>query len=176
MEVTALKSLAAVFTSFFVYIIGMVNEAIVVLLFFMILDFITGLLRAYMTKSLNSTLGLSGVIKKFSIIVMIGMAGGIEYMMISIGQEPKGLVLLAVTSFFVVNEGLSILENCAQIGLPIPPILYNALEKLHRDPVGKEQALDRHPNLRQEDNQVLIKEINVLEKEKKEEKTKGGGI
>ncbi|MBU9674801.1 phage holin family protein [Planococcus sp. CP5-4] len=51
----------------------------------------------------------------------------------------------------VVNEGLSILENCAQMGSPIPPVLYNALAKLNRDTGGKEQQLLRDLVLEQID-------------------------
>jgi len=173
MEVSAVKGSLTVIAGFLMYIAGMVNEIIVVLVFFMILDFITGLLRAYMTKTLNSTLGIAGVIKKFAIFVMIGMAGGIEYIIASSGQNSGGLVLLSVTSFFVVNEGLSVLKNCAQIGLPIPPILYNALEKLHRDPSGKEKKIERHPDLDRVDKKELLKEIKILEDKKKEEKQNG---
>ena len=173
MEVSAVKGSLTVIAGFLMYIAGMVNEIIVVLVFFMFLDLITGLLRAYLTKTLNSTLGIAGVIKKFAIFVMVGMAGGIEYIIASSGQNSGGLVLLSVTSFFVVNEGLSVLENCAQIGLPIPPILYNALEKLHRDPSGKEKKIERHPDLDRVDKKELLKEIEILEEKKKEEKQNG---
>ncbi|PAF35568.1 hypothetical protein CHH58_16055 [Terribacillus saccharophilus] len=174
--VAGLKGILASFTSFFVYIMGLVNEVIVVLIFFMMLDFVTGMFRAYMTKTLNSTLGLAGIFKKIGILIIITVAGGIEYIFISMGQDPKGLVLLAVTSFFVVNEGLSVLENCAQLGLPIPPILFNALEKLHRDPSGKEASLERDPMLDNLDKKELIKENKQLQQEVIKEKSslKGG--
>ncbi|MEC0282335.1 phage holin family protein [Terribacillus saccharophilus] len=177
MEATGVKGVLASFTSFFVYIMGLVNEVVVVLIFFMMLDFVTGMFRAYMTKTLNSTLGLVGIFKKIGILVVIGVTGSIEYIFISMGQDPKGLVLLAVTSFFVVNEGLSILENCAQLGIPIPPILFNALEKLHRDPLGKEAALERDPLLDNLDKKELMKENKQLQQEVIKEKApmKGGG-
>lgn len=64
-----------------------------------------------------------------------------------------------------MNEGISILENCAQLGLPIPPILYTALEKLNREPAGKEHLLERNPQLQEMDKVQLIKEVEVLQKE-----------
>lgn len=127
-----------------------VNEAIVVLVFSMLLDMVTGVLRSFLTKSWNST---------------VGMAGAVEYIALSAGQDGKGLVILAVTSFFIVKEGISILENCAQIGLPIPSILYNVLEKLHKDPIGKEQSLLRHPSMQKMDRVQLLKENEVLQQE-----------
>ncbi|MGN7409980.1 phage holin family protein [Sporosarcina sp. SAFN-010] len=174
LEVTGVKGIGALFISFLIYLIGVINEAVVVLMFFMILDGVTGLLRAYVTKSWDSTIGFAGVVKKLGVFVMIGMAAGIEYMVMSVGQDPKGLVLLGVTSFFIVNEGISILENCAQIGLPIPAVLFNALEKMHRDPSGKEQRLIRSPMLDRIDKKELLKENEALHtqlnKKKEEEK------
>ncbi|PSL42119.1 toxin secretion/phage lysis holin [Planomicrobium soli] len=164
-EVTAVKGFLAAVVSFAVYLTGLINEATVVLLFFMFLDMITGLLRAWMTKSLNSTLGWAGLIKKFAIFVVLAMTAGIEYFFIHMGQDTNGVIIMGVASFFIVNEGLSILENCAQMGLPIPPVLYNALDKLNRDPAGKEQALIRDPALEQVDKAILIKEIQQVQKE-----------
>ena len=162
MEVTGFKGIGALIISFIIYMIDVVNEAIVVLVFFMLLDLITGLLRSWVTKSLDSTIGFAGVVKKVAIFVMIGMAAAVEYMVMAAGQDPKGLLLLGVSSFFIVNEGISILENCAQIGLPIPAVLFNALEKLHRDPTGKDHRLERHPVMDRIDKQKLLKEQEAL--------------
>ncbi|MEN8702446.1 phage holin family protein [Bacillus infantis] len=173
MEVAGIKGIGALLTSFLAYILGIINEAVVVLIFFMFLDMGTGLLRSWLTKSWNSTVGMAGIIKKVAIVFLVGMAGGVEYIIASAGQDSQGLVVLGVTSFFIVNEGISILENCAQLGLPIPPILYTALEKLNREPVGKEHLLERNPQLERLDKAQLIKEVEVLQKEilveKKEE-------
>lgn len=159
------KGILAALTSFGVYLTGLINEATVVLLFFMFLDMITGLLRAWMTKSLNSTLGMAGLIKKFAVFVVLAMTAGIEYFFIHMGQDTNGIIIMGVASFFIVNEGLCILENCAQMGLPIPPILYNALDKLNKDSGGKEQKLLRDPLLEQIDKAVLIKEIQQVQHE-----------
>lgn len=169
-----MKGIMATITSFAVYLAGLIDAATVVLLFFMFLDMVTGLLRAWMTKSLNSTLGLAGLIKKFAVFVVLAMTAGIEYFFIHMGQDTNGLLILGVASFFVVNEGLSILENCAQMGLPIPPVLYNALDKLNRDPGGKEQQLLRDPVLEKKDKAALLKELQQAQqentkREKKEE-------
>lgn len=165
LQVTGFKSIGALVASFAMYMLQIVNEAIVVLVFLMFLDMASGVMRSFMTKSWNSTVGMSGIIKKVSVILLIGMAGAIEYMVMSIGQDSKGLILIGVTSFFIVNEGISILENCAQIGIPIPPFLYNALEKLHKDPAGKEHRLERHPEMDRMDKVQLLKENEILQQE-----------
>lgn len=177
-EVTAVKGLLAALTSFAVFLADLINEATVVLLFFMFLDMVTGIMRAWLTKSLNSTLGMAGLIKKFAVFVVLAMTAGIEYFFIHMGQDTNGIIILGVASFFIVNEGLSILENCAQMGLPIPPILYNALDKLNKDPGGKEQQLLRDPTLEKIDKAKLLKEMQQAQYEntnhdiKKEEETK----
>ena len=170
MEVSGIKSIGALIASFGAYILGMINEWVVVLVFFMLLDMGTGLLRSWMTKSWNSTIGMAGVIKKVAIVFLIGMAGGVEYIINAAGQDSKGIVILGVTSFFIVNEGISILENCAQLGLPIPPILYNALEKLNKEPIGKEHLIERNPILQEMDKVELMKEVEVLQMEIKVDK------
>lgn len=165
MEVVGVKGIGALLVSFLAYIMGVIDEWVIVLVFFMLLDMGTGLLRSFVTKSWNSTVGMSGVIKKVAILVLIGMAGGVEYIVHAAGQDSQGLIILGVTSFFIVNEGISILENCAQLGLPIPPVLYNALEKLNKEPIGKEHSLERNPHLQDMDKVELIKEVEVLQKE-----------
>lgn len=165
LQITGFKSIGALLASFAMYMLQIVNEAIVVLVFLMFLDMLTGVMRSFLTKSWNSTVGMSGVIKKVAIFVLIGMAGAVEYVALYAGQDSKGLVILGVTSFFIVNECISILENTAQIGLPIPPLLYNVLEKLHKDPTGKEYRVERHPEMERLDKLKLIKENEILQHE-----------
>lgn len=171
LEVAGVKGISALIMSFLAYILGIIDEWVIVLVFFMLLDMATGLLRSFVTKTWNSTVGMSGVIKKVAVIVLIGMAGGVEYIVHVAGQDSKGLIIIGVTSFFIVNEGISILENCAQLGIPIPPVLYNALEKLNKEPIGKEHLLERNPQLKVLDKAELIKEVEVLQKEIKIEKS-----
>lgn len=161
-EVILLKGTGTVLTGFAVYMSGLITEVTIVLLFMMVLDYATGLLRAWLTKTLNSTLGLAGVIKKVSILILLAMGAAIEYLFNHMGQDTNGLIILGVSSFFIVNEGISILENCAQIGVPIPPILYNALDKLNKDPSGKEASLARDPQLEQLDKKALLDENKKL--------------
>jgi phage-related holin len=71
-----------------------------------------------------------------SVILLIGMARTIEYMVMSIGQDSKRTYPHWGYVLFYRQRGHSILENCAQIGLPISPVLYNTLEKLYKDPPG----------------------------------------
>lgn len=170
LQVAGFKSIGALVASFTMFMMNIVNEALIVLVFLIFLDMTTGVMRSFLTKSWNSTVGMSGIIKKVAVILLIGMAGAIEHMVMSVGQDSKGIIIIGVTSFFIVNEGISILENCAQIGLPIPPILYNALEKLHKNPYGKEERIARHPEMERLDKTALLKENEILQHELKKEK------
>lgn len=95
-----------------------------VLMLFMVLDFISGYAKGYVTKTLNSTRSGIGIIKKFIIMCLVMMA---HYLRIISGYE--GIELL-VLYFFIANECLSILENAGAVGLPLPKRLIKALEQL----------------------------------------------
>jgi toxin secretion/phage lysis holin len=136
------KGPVTAFTAFLSYLLGIVNELVVILLFFMALDMFTGLMRGLLTRSLNSTIGLQGIFKKVTMLIVIGVSAGIEFALMQTGLETNALITIAVTCFFIVNEGLSILENSAQMGVPIPAILTDALEKLQLKG-GKEQKVIR---------------------------------
>jgi len=92
LETTGIKGIGAMIISFIISKIDVVNEAIVVLVFFMLLDLITGLLRSWVTKYMDSTIGLAGVVKKVAIFVKVGMAAAVEYMVMAAGQDSRGLL------------------------------------------------------------------------------------
>lgn len=129
----------ATFTS---YMLNTFNELIVVLLVVMILDYSSGIFRGIMTKSLNSTIGLNGIMKKMSMLIIVGLSACIEFVLMTLGMDTNRILVVAVISFFIVNEGISVMENSAQLGVPMPQVLYNALSKL-REVGGKEQKVTR---------------------------------
>ena len=94
------------------------------LVYFVIADYITGLLAAFCLKKLNSEVGARGIAKKVLIFCLIGIAYQIDVL---IGSE---LVRVAVCAFYIGIEGLSILENAGKIGIPLPAILIKALEQM----------------------------------------------
>lgn len=95
-----------------------------VLMLFMVIDYITGICKGYVTKSLSSQTGGIGIVKKFLIICVIIVS---HYLQIISGFEGVELLVLY---FFIANECLSILENTAECGLPLPSKLVNALKQL----------------------------------------------
>ena len=95
------------------------------LLMVLILDFITGLIKAIKTKKLSSAFGFKGIIKKVGYLIIISLSFIIDKIL-----GDSGAVRTMVIYFFIANEGISILENWKAMGLPLPNRLYNAFEDL----------------------------------------------
>lgn len=101
------------------------TPAIPILLVLMALDMITGLLAGFINKELSSSISFRGVIKKVSMLLVLGVAAAIDPLTPQV-PEASGAAL-----FFIGNEGLSVLENAAICGVPLPPIILESLAK-HR--------------------------------------------
>ena len=100
------------------------NNQMEILLIFMVVDYLTGLSAAFIQNNvyLDSRKGFKGIVKKIVILCLVVLAHQID---ILIGQNT--LTRNVVLFFFIGNEGLSILENASNCGLPIPNKLKNTL-------------------------------------------------
>ncbi|WP_378955369.1 holin family protein [Pelosinus sp. sgz500959] len=107
------------------YAIGGFDQLLIALVIFMVLDYLTGIMAAYECSNLSSKIGFKGIIKKIFIFVLVVMAHQIDLVA---GQDM--LVRTMVTWFFLGNEGLSILENAAKMGVPVPGALKEKLVQL----------------------------------------------
>ena len=101
------------------------NPLVQALIVLMVLDIATGVLSGYVARKLNSDVSFRGVTKKVLILLAVATAGVVGP---HIGDLPLAQV---VAGFYVMNEGLSILENLAEAGLPIPEVLQKALAKVN---------------------------------------------
>lgn len=110
------------------YFVGGVDGLMTALLIFMVLDYITGLMCAIADKQLSSAVGFKGVCKKVLILMLVGLANIVDLHVVGTGSALRG----AVICFYLSNEGLSLLENAAHIGLPVPDKLKDVLAQLHR--------------------------------------------
>jgi toxin secretion/phage lysis holin len=95
-----------------------------VLVYFVIADYLTGVLAAFCLKKLSSEVGARGIAKKVFIFLLVGIAYQIDMLA---GTE---LVRVAVCAFYIGIEGLSILENAGKLGIPLPEVLTSALEQM----------------------------------------------
>ena len=109
------------------YFLGGLDGLMIALIIFMMLDYITGLMCAVADKKLSSTVGFKGICKKVLILMLVGVANVMDVHVMGTGSALRG----AVIAFYLSNEGLSLLENAAHIGLPIPDRMKNVLAQLH---------------------------------------------
>lgn len=109
---------------FIVSLLGGWDKLIVALLILMVLDYITGIIKGIYNRELSSEIGFKGLLKKVLILIVVAVAVIIEqHMGIPAVRE-------IVIMFFAVNEGISILENASQMGLPLPTKLKETLLQL----------------------------------------------
>lgn len=108
------------------WVLGTWDIAIIVLAMFMSLDYILGLLKGKVNNNLNSKTGFKGLAKKSAILVVLIVAVCLDRL---IGNGTWVFRTL-VCYFYTANEGLSILENCSQIGIKVPVLIQNALKQL----------------------------------------------
>ena len=99
----------------------------IALIIFMVLDYITGMMCAVIDKKLSSAVGFRGICKKVLILMLVGVANVVDVHVVGTGSALRG----AVIAFYLSNEGLSLLENAAHIGLPIPDRMKDVLAQLH---------------------------------------------
>lgn len=116
------------------WFLGGMDGFLYALLAFVILDYITGVMVAAVQKKVSSEVGFKGICKKVLIFILIGMANIVDVQIIGNGSA----IRTAVIFFYLSNEGISILENTAIIGLPVPQKLKDVLEQL-KDHSDKEE-------------------------------------
>ena len=109
------------------YFVGGVDGLMTALLIFMVLDYVTGLMCAIADKKLSSSVGFKGICKKVLIIMQVGVAHVVDLHVVGTGDALRS----AVVCFYLSNEGVSMLENAAHLGLPVPDKLKGILAQLH---------------------------------------------
>ena len=108
------------------WLIGAWDTALIVLVLFMALYYITGVIRAYINKNLSSSVGLIGIARKSLIFIVLIVSVLLDRLL----NSETWVFRTLVAYFYIANEGISLLENCVGLGLPIPERLKDALEQL----------------------------------------------
>ena len=124
---TKVQMVATLIGGWLGYFLGGLDGLLIALIVFMVLDYITGLMCAVIDKKLSSAVGFRGICKKVLILMLVGLANVIDMHVVGTGSALRG----AVICFYLSNEGLSLLENAAHIGLPIPDRMKDVLAQLH---------------------------------------------
>nr|WP_213997492.1 phage holin family protein [Tepidanaerobacter syntrophicus] len=117
------------------YILGGWDGFLYALVAFITLDYVTGVMLAVVERKLSSEIGFRGIFKKVLIFVMVAIGHIIDLKIIGTGSA----IRTAVIFFYASNEGISILENAAKLGLPIPDKLRAVLYQ-----IGKGDKEDGH--------------------------------
>ena len=110
-----------------VYLLGGIDIALTSLITVMVIDYLTGIASAIYNKELSSKVGFKGILKKFSYLCVVALSVVIDNLT---GQS--GLIRSLVIYFFVANDGLSIIENMAEMGVKLPQKLIDSLEQIKK--------------------------------------------
>lgn len=108
------------------WLFGAWDKALSILVLFIVLDYVTGVVRGYVNKELSSKVGLKGIARKAVIFVVLIVAVSLDKLV----PNDYWLFRTMVAYFYICNEGLSLLENCGALGLPIPEKIKQALLQL----------------------------------------------
>lgn len=123
----AINNVFSVILTTFIYLLGGIDIALQSLLIVIVIDYLTGIASAIYNKELSSKLGFKGIIKKFSYLLVVALSVVIDNLL---GQS--GLIRSLVIYFFVANDGLSIIENMAEMNIKLPQKLIDALEQIKK--------------------------------------------
>lgn len=120
------------------WFLGGCDGLLIALVLFVVIDYITGVMCAISDHRLSSEVGFRGICKKIVIFLLVGIAQILDIEIIKTGS----ILRTAVIFFYLSNEGVSILENAAHLGLPVPEKLKDVLEQLHRRAEKEEEGND----------------------------------
>ena len=109
------------------YFLGGMDGLLIALLVFVILDYVTGVMRAIANHELSSAIGFKGICRKVLIFALVGVGHVLDTHVVGTGSALRS----AVICFYLSNEGISLLENASHLGLPVPDRLKTILEQIH---------------------------------------------
>lgn len=129
MKYAAVSTVSMVLTtilSALTFLFGAFDVPFIILIVFLVLDYITGLISAYVRKEISSKVGIKGILKKLTILGCLIVAVMLDRLI----GNPDFVFRTLFCYFVIANEGISILENAGEIGIPLPAKLKSALEQL----------------------------------------------
>ena len=109
------------------YFLGGCDGLLLALVAFSAADYLTGVMCAVSDRKLSSNVGFKGICRKVLIFLLVGIANILDVHVIGTGS----VLRTAVIFFYISNEGVSLLENAAHLGLPVPEKIKTVLEQLH---------------------------------------------
>lgn len=138
---TFLKLIAAEICGIAGFLWGDLDGLLQALLIFMVMDYATGLAAAFREKRLSSAVGFWGILRKGVMLAIVALANVFDTLVL--GTTPSTPCRSAVIGFYLMNEGLSILENADRLGVRWPKLLRDALMQLHHEDDIPEDTLKK---------------------------------
>jgi toxin secretion/phage lysis holin len=120
-------SIFAVIATAILYPLGGYDNLLQALIMFVVIDYATGIIKAVKKQELNSYIGFKGIAKKVGLFCVVVMSHQLDVLM---SQHVLRTVTIA---FYIGNEGISILENLTELGVPIPKQIKQALKNFHKE-------------------------------------------
>lgn len=136
MTITNVKSVLAAAGGCIGWFLGGCDGLVWALAILIVLDYVTGVLCAIGEHSLSSAVGYRGICRKALIFAMVGVGHVVDAYVVGSGAVLRTALLF----FYIANEGLSLVENAARLGLPVPEKLKALLAQLRREGDGEEDA------------------------------------
>ncbi len=124
--VDVLRIAAAGIGGIVTYIWGPWDALIIALVAMVVIDYITGVIKAAVQGKLSSLVGFKGLLKKVAIFLLVAVGVMVDRVIPATNEAVRSAVIF----FYIANEGLSILENAGELGLPLPAALKKSLEKM----------------------------------------------
>ena len=116
------------------YFLGGCDGLLYALIAFTVIDYISGVMCGIVDGKLSSSIGFKGICRKVIVFMLVGIASILDTRIFQTGS----VLRTAVIFFYLSNEGISLLENAAHLGLPIPTVVRKALNQLHDKSENKE--------------------------------------
>ena len=138
MKDTFFSTLTAIGAGIASTLLGGWDKSLEILLIFIIMDYVTGIAAAFKTKTLKSSVGFEGLMKKGAIFLIVILAAQLD----RITGNDAGVFRASTAFFFIANDGLSIVENVGEMGIKLPKFITSALTKL-RDEQDSDHTSDQ---------------------------------
>ena len=152
MKITPIKAILSIIVGGLAAYLGALTIPLVILIIVMLTDYITGMTRAWITKSFSSRVGVAGIVKKVLYLVLVAVGMVIDFLIsgalsqVGVNAQMPGVIGMIVTVWLIINELISILENLSQAGVPIPAFLVKLVKRLKIETEAKGNATTQDPD------------------------------
>lgn len=123
---SVIKGIVIAAWGYITWFFGGFDGVFITLCTFAVVDYLSGVIAAIIEKQLSSQIGAKGIARKFLMFLIVGIASILDSYVLG-GNSPIREIVIV---FYIANEGISIIENSARLGLPIPEKLLSILKQL----------------------------------------------